>query len=72
MALVEAIAPVAALEAAGGVAVAVGVGVGVALAVGVGVGSDTGANSSALEEVLPLLPNPPAASTIPLGSNVAV
>jgi hypothetical protein len=55
-----------------GLAVAVGVEVGVAVEVGVGVGDSELSYSSALAEALMLLSTPPAASTLPLGSNVAV
>jgi hypothetical protein len=51
-----------------GVAVAVGVGVGM----GVGVGVDAGMYSPALARAFMLMSNPPARSTIPLGSSVAV
>jgi hypothetical protein len=53
--------------------VVVGVGVGVAVGVGVGVGVGAQVSySSALAEALKLLSSPPAASTIPLDSKVAV
>ena len=56
-----------------GVAVGVGVAVAVAVAVGVGVGVGVQVSySSALREAWKLLSTPAAASTIPLGSNVAV
>lgn len=59
------------------VAVGVGEGVGVRLGVGVAVGvivgvGPEGAYSSALAKAVPLISRPPAATTIPSGSNVAV
>ena len=57
-----------------GVGVTVGVAVGVTLAVGVGVGVgvEEDSYSSALARTLTVASNPPAASTFPLASNVAV
>src|SRR5437870_12251327 len=54
-----------------GVGVAVGVAVGVGVGAGVGVGDGWLSYSSALAIAL-LLSSPPATSTMPLGSNVAV
>ena len=55
-----------------GVGRGLGVTLGVALGVGVGVGDGWLSYSSALADTSKLLSNPPAASTMPLVSNVAV
>lgn len=55
-----------------GVAVGVTVGVGDCVAEGVGVGVRGVPNSSALARTLTKASNPPATSTMPLGSNAAV
>jgi len=52
--------------------VPVGVGVGVTIGVGVGVGVGVEVSYSSALARGPLPPSPPAASTIPLGSKVAV
>ena len=55
-----------------GVNVAVAVGVNVAVAVGVGVGDSQGSYSSAVATAWEKLLYPPATSTLPEGSSVAV